>query len=612
MARKPAANSKRAAFAALLAGHLSGGTRPATATGEPWTYAAFSGEIEGARGNLHASASSVSNWCNGASLPAEIVPILRALFGPDTSTSTRHAEAREELRRAFQAARAERIAGEKPDPAGPRWVVSGDQIVIDRGVRPADRDAADDPVRQHFQQEIARLAGELVHRAARLTNTLTWGALSGTAAAFQATLSADPHTLPARLGSAYTQLLLLGGFLETDIRVQNDPAATDGPLGADIHGLLTALVRTAAPWLRGFPTVEAWDNEAGKALLRPELFQPAREFVHIARDRHVIPEQDAAEIAALGEALGEAGGKAGYQQTKAGNRSNAVVMNLILRTAMTFAFGAVASDFATHSTLVQRAGAALADGAAAVEAFAATRSADLRQALLALTREGRQVDAPTPTALPVKVDPLVPEDVEKQAQRMILAGHAPPEAWRPFILHLSFFGEMALTDVAPLAGLIALQSLDLTDTQVSDVAPLAGLIALQNLSLGNTQVSDVAPLAGLTTLRMLDLTGTQVSDFAPLAGLIALQTLSLAGTEVSDVAPLAGLIALQNLDLSYTHVSDVAPLAGLIALRRLDLSSTPVRDISALDRLVDLEIVGGPAPRKGRENRSRRRSSVRK
>ena len=169
MARKPPASSKRAAFAALLAGHVLGGTRPATPMGEPWTYAAFAGEIPGARDNQYASASSVSNWCSGRSLPAEIGPILRALFGPDTST--RHTEAREELRRAFQAARAELIAGAKPDPAGPNWVVSGDQLVIDRGVRPSDRDAAGDPVRQQFQTEIARLAGLIALQTLHLDNT---------------------------------------------------------------------------------------------------------------------------------------------------------------------------------------------------------------------------------------------------------------------------------------------------------------------------------------------------------------------------------------------------------------------------------------------------------
>ena len=472
MARKPAARPARARFAALLAGHLASGTRPASATGEPWRFAEFAGEIPSTRDNEYVSPRSVSNWCKGTSLPAEIGPILRALFGPDTST--RHTEAREELRRAFQAARAELIAGAKPDPAGPNWVVSGDQLVIDRGVRPSDRDAAGDPVRQQFQTEIARLAGELVHPAARLTNTRTWAALSSTAAAFQATLSADPHALPMRLGPAYTQLLRLGGFLETDIRVQNDPDAMDGPLDADIHGLLTALVRTAAPWLRGFPTVQAWDDQAGKALLRPELFQPARDFVRIARDRLVIPQQDAAEMAALGEA----GGERGYQQNKAGNRSVGGTWNLILALG-TFLSGAVASDFAIRSPLVQRAGATLAAAEIAVEAFAATRSADLRQALLALTREGRQGDEPAPTAIAAKIDPQVPEDVEEQATHMILAGHAPPEAWRPFILHLHFIGETALTDVAPLAGLMALRLLHLNDTAVRDVSALDRLVDLE-------------------------------------------------------------------------------------------------------------------------------------
>jgi internalin A len=58
-------------------------------------------------------------------------------------------------------------------------------------------------------------------------------------------------------------------------------------------------------------------------------------------------------------------------------------------------------------------------------------------------------------------------------------------------------------------------------------------------------VSDAAPLAGLAALQHLDLTGTQVSDVTPLAGLTALQTLDLARTRVSDVAPLAPINQLE-------------------------------------------------------------------
>jgi internalin A len=83
-------------------------------------------------------------------------------------------------------------------------------------------------------------------------------------------------------------------------------------------------------------------------------------------------------------------------------------------------------------------------------------------------------------------------------------------------------------------------------TQVSDVAPLAGLTALQHLDLSGTQVSDVAPLAGLTALQHLDLNSTQVSDFAPLAGLTALRFLYV-DPEVSDLAlaPLEHIRGLQ-------------------------------------------------------------------
>jgi hypothetical protein len=58
-------------------------------------------------------------------------------------------------------------------------------------------------------------------------------------------------------------------------------------------------VRPAAPWLRGFPTVARWDDEAGKALVRASLFQPARDLTRIARERQAIPQRDATEMAAV-------------------------------------------------------------------------------------------------------------------------------------------------------------------------------------------------------------------------------------------------------------------------------------------------------------------------
>ena len=54
-----------------------------------------------------------------------------------------------------------------------------------------------------------------------------------------------------------------------------------------------------------------------------------------------------------------------------------------------------------------------------------------------------------------------------------------------------------MSDLGPLAGLSALQSLDCSWTEVSDLGPLAGL-SLQSLDCSSTQVSDLGPLAGLS------------------------------------------------------------------------------------------------------------------
>jgi hypothetical protein len=196
MARKPSANPKRARFAALLAQHLANGTRPATGAGEPWSYAAFAGETSSGRSeDGYASQRSVSNWCKGKSLPVEIEPILRALFGPESGL--RHAAARAEVRAAFKAARTETVVRGKRDAAGVIWVPSGDQVIIDRSAQPSDQRAAEDPLEQQIQAEIRELAAALVEPTKRLNNTRVWSRLSKTAADFSVLVNVDPSTFQA-------------------------------------------------------------------------------------------------------------------------------------------------------------------------------------------------------------------------------------------------------------------------------------------------------------------------------------------------------------------------------------------------------------------------------
>ena len=117
-------------------------------------------------------------------------------------------------------------------------------------------------------------------------------------------------------------------------------------------------------------------------------------------------------------------------------------------------------------------------------------------------------------------------------------------------------------------------SLDLSGLGLSSLpVELAALMHLESSDLSRCiEISDLAPLAGLTALQSLDCSNTQVTDLGPLAGLTALQSLVCSNTQVTDLGPLAGLTALQSLDCSYTQVTDLGPLAGLTALQSLACS----------------------------------------
>ena len=80
---------------------------------------------------------------------------------------------------------------------------------------------------------------------------------------------------------------------------------------------------------------------------------------------------------------------------------------------------------------------------------------------------------------------------------------------------------------------VNLRSLDVTLCPLADLQGIAGMKGLQRLWAGDTFVSDLAPLAGLTALEDLDLHGTGIRDenIAQLAGLQKLRRLDLQGTQ---------------------------------------------------------------------------------
>jgi internalin A len=152
-----------------------------------------------------------------------------------------------------------------------------------------------------------------------------------------------------------------------------------------------------------------------------------------------------------------------------------------------------------------------------------------------------------------------------------------------------------LTNVSclePLRFLTSLISLNCSNTMVTNLEPLRDLTILQELHFTGTRVNDLEPLRDLTSLCILNCSSTLVSDLEALQGLTNLQYLFCGGTKVSELKPLRRLTSLISLDCSHTQVSesDLEPLR-IATLLRLDCSTTQVSKLEPLRNFASLQIL---------------------
>jgi Leucine-rich repeat (LRR) protein len=157
---------------------------------------------------------------------------------------------------------------------------------------------------------------------------------------------------------------------------------------------------------------------------------------------------------------------------------------------------------------------------------------------------------------------------------------------------LDLRGCRALTEISPLEHLTELTELDMGScVRLVDISPLEHLTKLTYLDLSYSMVANFDPLASLMNMRALYLTQTSIVDIASLGGMTQLTHLYLSFSyEVTDIAPLTGLTNLVVLDLSRTGVEDISPLSGLTNLVELVLIGTGVTNTSPLDHFTQLVI----------------------
>lgn len=155
---------------------------------------------------------------------------------------------------------------------------------------------------------------------------------------------------------------------------------------------------------------------------------------------------------------------------------------------------------------------------------------------------------------------------------------------------LAVAGDPLLTQINFVEGMVQLEELFVSDTNVKEISPIMGLSRLIHVDLSGTLVRDFSPLqTSKATLRALILHKTLVQDFELLRELRNLRFLWLSALNLSQIPDLSGNPKLKFIGLNHNRISDLTPLLQVPKLLAIQLDGNLIRDVSLLKDYSSLE-----------------------
>jgi hypothetical protein len=131
-----------------------------------------------------------------------------------------------------------------------------------------------------------------------------------------------------------------------------------------------------------------------------------------------------------------------------------------------------------------------------------------------------------------------------------------------------------------------IQNVEILDfTGIEYATNLKNLI-LRNNGLDNSNLAEFLP--SMTGLDSLEISNNNLTDLSSLSGLTQLKNLTLSGNDISDISTLANLVNLESIDLSFNKIVNITALSNLTNLKKINLSHNEIDDIEILAGLVNL------------------------
>ena len=216
------------------------------------------------------------------------------------------------------------------ESVGATWVERDNQYTIDQSGDATDTAFAAAPQTAIQHEGVQRRAKALAESTPRTRNQRGWEQFDAATREFLTVLDLTTEELPQRVKLLWEKLVALATYIDQDNDLRARPHDAMEPLPPDLRRAFSELLVLAAPFVRGFPTARALDEEAGAFLRQLNLHAPTRAFLIKARDEGLVRTEDAdAELAQL--AAGERGDGQAHKASARGVASGRNLFSTITR-----------------------------------------------------------------------------------------------------------------------------------------------------------------------------------------------------------------------------------------------------------------------------------------
>ncbi|MBM5720732.1 leucine-rich repeat domain-containing protein [Listeria ivanovii] len=156
-----------------------------------------------------------------------------------------------------------------------------------------------------------------------------------------------------------------------------------------------------------------------------------------------------------------------------------------------------------------------------------------------------------------------------------------------------------------LANLTQLEFLSLNSNKITDITSLMNLPQLKNLEIGANQITSLPSFENLTNLKILNLSSNQLSDISALKDAQYLTNLSVSNNHIADISVISNLSQLQlfygesnqitsieafrnnktlvDFDANFNQITDITPLSNIPTLRSVYIDENQISDFSSLE-----------------------------